>query len=219
MTVYQSYDNGIDVSGRAMHLGNPSGAFRRYDAVQAIATRRFANNWLYQVSYTWSRSSGTTGNEYLTNATYWSMNPGGYGANPALKSAPPAPPRFDYSEFKAVGSYRVPLWGGVTTAAVFRWHTGTRWSRYARVFEPIFASFPAEPVGRRRSPSLGSLDLRVEKTFHLPRSGTLGVYADVFNATNVGRATGIVPMSGPNLGDPDGWTDPRTGRLGVRYSF
>ena len=57
-TVYQSYGTGVDVSDRALVLGNPDGAYRRYDALQLIGTRRFADNWQYQVSYTWSRSIG-----------------------------------------------------------------------------------------------------------------------------------------------------------------
>ena len=191
VTMYQSYGTAADVSDRALELGNPDGAYRRYDALQLIGTRRFADDWQYQVSYTWSRSSGTAGNEYHTNATYSSMNPNGYGANPNARLAPPAPPVYDYSEFKALGSYRAPWLGGFTVAGVFRWHSGTNWNRVAQVTTPIFASFAAEPMGARRTPSLGSLDLRVEKTFRLQKGTTLGLYVDAFNVTNVGRATGF----------------------------
>lgn len=218
VTVYQSYYNGPDISGRALELGNPEGAYRRYDAIQLIGTRRFANNWQYQISYTWSRSTGTIGNQYHTNALYSSTNPGGYGANPAARLAPPAPPLYDYSEFKALGSYRAPWFGGFTVGGVFRWHSGTHWQRDARVTTPIFAGFPAEPIGSRRTPSLGGLDLRVEKTIRI-QGGSLGLYVDAFNVTNLGRATGYTALSGPNFGDVWGWTDPRTMRLGVRYSF
>jgi hypothetical protein len=217
-TIYQSYGNGIDVSDRALRLGNPAGASRRYDGVQFIATRRFTSNWQGQISYTWSRSRGTVDNPYLTNATYGSMNPGGYGANPGARAQPPAPPLYDYSEFKALGSYRVPFWGGFMASGVFRWHSGTHWQRDAVVFSPFFASFPVEPLGSRRTPSLGGLDLRVEKTLRLSR-GTLGLYGDLLNATNVGRATAYNSRSGPQFGQVNGWTDPRTGRLGVRDSF
>jgi hypothetical protein len=59
----------------------------------------------------------------------------------------------------------------------------------------------------------------VEKTFRLQKSSTLGFYVDGFNVTNLGRATGFDAMSGPTFGDVSGWTDPRSMRLGVRYSF
>lgn len=218
-TAYQSYGTGVDVSDRALVLGNPDGAYRRYDALQLIGTRRFADNWQYQVSYTWSRSSGTVGNENHTNATSFSMNPYGYGGSPANHLAPPGPPLYDYSEFKALGSYRAPWLGGFTTSGVFRWHNGIHWTRVARVTTPIFTTFAAEPIGSRRTPSLGGLDLRLEKTLRLRRGATLGFYVDGFNVTNLGRATGFNAMSGPNFGEVGGWTDPRSMRLGVRYSF
>ncbi len=219
VTVYQSYSNAADVSDRALELGNPDGAYRRYDALQVIGTRRFAAGWQYQVSYTWSRSSGNAGNEYHTNATGSSMNPGGYGANPNARLAPPAPPVYDYSEFKALGSYRPPWLGGFTVGGVFRWHSGTNWNRIAQVQTPIVATFPAEPVGARRTPSLATLDLRVEKTFSLQKGTTLGLYVDGFNLTNQGRATSFNPMSGPSFGQVRGWTDPRSMRVGLRCSF
>jgi len=219
VTVYQVYGSGNDVSDRDLSLGNPDGAYRRYDGLQLMITRRFAQNLQYQASYTWSRSRGNTGNEYHTNATYSDMNPFGYGADPTLQAAPPAPPVYDYSEFKAIGSYRVPVWGGLTTGAVLRWHNGIRWNRYATVYAPTWTRFAAEPVGSRTTPSLGSLDLRMEKTFRLPHDGRLGLYVDIFNATNLGRAMAYDPNSGPSFGTVRDWTDPRTGRLGVRYSF
>ena len=43
-------------------LGNIPGAWRDYDAVQLVATKRLANRWQGQASYTWSRSTGTLPN-------------------------------------------------------------------------------------------------------------------------------------------------------------
>jgi hypothetical protein len=216
---YRVYGGGGDVSDRALVLGNPAGAFRRYDALQVIGTRRFADTWQAQVSYTWSRANGTAGNEYSSNAVAWSMNPGGFGANPGARDAGAGPPRYDYSEFKALGSYRAPWFGGFTVGGVFRWHTGTRWHRVARVQTPINTDFRAEPLNSRRTPSLGSLDLRVEKTLRLPGGSVMGVYVDAFNATNLGRATAYDAMSGPDFHKVGGWTDPRAMRLGVRVHF
>jgi len=218
-TVYQVYGQGTDLSDRALELGNPDNAYRSYNALQFIADRRFARNWQYQISYTWSRSRGTIGNEYNSNATFFSTNPFGYGADPSKKTAPPAPPVYDYSEFKALGSYRAPWLGGFTTAAAFRWHSGTHWTRIAVVQSPAFISFPAEPLNSRLTPSVGALDLRVEKTFSFVHAQTFGLYVDLFNLTNVGRALAYNPNSGRNFGLVRDWTTPRTGRLGVRYTF
>jgi len=218
-TVYQPYALGPDVSGRALQLDNPDGASRLYHAVQLMASRRFASGWQYDVSYTWSRSTGTVGNQYNTHSVFFDTNPGGVGANPAKRNAPPQRPLYDYSEFKALGSYRIPVWGGVTVGGVFRWHNGTNWQRVARVQSPIPTQFAVEPLGARRTPSLGGLDLRVEKTFRVQQYGAVGLYVDMFNLTNVGRATGYDALSGPGFGQVAGWTDPRTMQLGLRYSF
>jgi len=213
-TGYQSYPG-----DRTLLLSNPPGAYRQYNGVQLITTRRFADRWQYQVSYSWSRANGTVDDVYGTNATYWSMNPNGFGANKNVEARGAVPPTFDYSEFKAIGSYRPPWLGGFTTGMAFRWHNGTRWQRDAFITDPIRIGFPAERIGSRTTPSIGGLDLRVEKTFGLRRDSRFGLYADMFNVTNVGRATGYDSGSGPSFGKATTWTDPREGQIGLRYSF
>jgi hypothetical protein len=128
--------------------------------------------------------------------------------------------QFDYSEFKVLGFFRVPWLQGAVFGGIYRWHTGTRWHRTATVFQPVFADLVAETPNSRRTPSIGLLDVRLEKTFSLPRSpGTFGIYLDALNVTNEGRALVYVRRSGPRFGQPSSWTDPRTIRIGVRYSF
>jgi hypothetical protein len=64
------------------------------------------------------------------------------------------------------------------------------------------------------------LDLRLEKTLLLRGQGrSLGLYLDAMNVANVGVARSYIPRSGPNFGGPRTWTDPRTMRLGLRYTF
>ncbi len=220
VVVYKPYASLVDTAGMALRLGNPVDAYRRYDALQLIATRRFAARWQYQVSYTWSRSVGTVGNEYHTNAGYGSLSPlGSVGSDLNAARAGETRSTFDYSEFKAFGSYRAPWLGGFTVGGVFRWHDGARWGRMAFAAQPFPTTFRPEPAGSRRAPSVGGLDLRVEKTIRLPRSATVGLYVDVFNATNVGRALSYVGFSGPRFGRVTAWTDPRTARLGVRVGW
>lgn len=204
------------VSGADLIISNPTNAHRRYNGVQLILTRRFARRWQSQVSWAWSRSAGTVDNLYHTNAAYWSLSPGGVGTNPYAKSGRPT---FDFSEFKANGSYRAPWLGGFTTGAVFRWHNGVRWSRAVVMFNPFFTVYSPEPPGTRGAPWIGALDVRVEKALQLPGSVRIGAYVDVFNVTNVGRAISFVPISGSRFGLPGTWTDPRTARTGLRVEF
>ena len=207
---------------RDLVITNPDGAYRRYDAVQFIARKRNARGWEMQGSYTWSRSVGTIGGLEGTNYTFSGLSPFGYGGAPggptSLRDAGTTRSQFDYSEVKLLGFYHAPWLHGATVGAVYRWYTGSRWHRQA--FVPPFGNFVAETPYSRKLPSIGRLDMRVEKTFRLTAAASwFGVFADVFNVTNVGRPLAYDRQSGPRFGQPSSWTDPRTIRIGVRYSF
>ena len=202
---------------------NPEGAFRRYDAIQLIGTKRYAHNWQMQASYTWSRSEATVGNLFGTNAGLKDLKDLSGGLFPGVFSSPNgainaegvAP--LDVSELKILGTYRVPVWGGFNVSGVYRYHSGNTWARF---FRSGGFSIRAEPRGSRRLPSIASLDLRVEKTWGgLGARGTFGLFVDLFNVTNEGAATSVLSESGPSLGEPLSWTDPRTIRAGLRYVF
>lgn len=79
---------------------------------------------------------------------------------------------------------------------------------------------PAEEPFSRIAPTLNLLDLRLEKTLLLRGEGrSLGLYLDAMNVANVGVARSYIQQSGPRFGFPRTWTDPRTMRLGMRYTF
>ena len=95
--------------------------------------------------------------------------------------------RSDHRELKAVGWGRFALRGeGSTWAACFAGSPARAGSDPSRG-NPISGRWaskqvPVEPRGIRSLPSVKNLDVRLEKTFPLPHSsGTLGVFADVFN--------------------------------------
>ena len=75
------------------------------------------------------------------------------------------------------------------------------------------------PRGSRRAPSFGTLDLRVEEQVSLGHGRRAGVYVDAFNATNVGKPTAFRMLSSSFFGQPAAWADPRTVRIGARFTF
>lgn len=163
------------------------------------------------------------GNLFGTNAGLNDLRDLGGGSRPGVFSSPNgainaegvAP--LDFSELKILGTYRVPVWGGFNVSGVYRSHSGTTW---ARLFQASGFSIRAEPRGSRRLPSITSLDLRAEKTWDgFGTPGTFGLFVDLFNVTNEGAVTSVNPFSGPSLGEPFTWTDPRTIRAGLRYAF
>jgi hypothetical protein len=50
-------------------------------------------------------------------------------------------------------------------------------------------------------------------------AASVGLFLDVLNVTNQGEALRVSPQSGPNLGLPLLWTDPRSARAGVHVTF
>ena len=203
---------------------NPDGAFRTYDAIQWIGTKRYSDNWQLQASYTWSRSKATVGNLGRTNAGVNDLGeqsgglPGVFSSPHGLTNAEGEAP-FSLSELKVLGLYRVPAWGGVNVSGIYRYYTGNRWERFFSVspFDPI--TVRAEPRGSRQLPAVASFDLRIEKTWSPGDLGTFGLFVDVFNLTNEGTAEAVNGFSGPSFGQPLGWTDPRTVRAGLRFTF
>jgi hypothetical protein len=207
---------------RDLVITNPPDAFRDYDAVQFIARKRLSATWQGDVSLTWSRSRETVPGSRRTNATYSGLSPLGVAGDRSTAEMGPRRSLFEYREFKALGFYRARWLGGAVGSAVYRWSSGARWHRRFFASDPLtgYTDYVnAEEPNSRQLPSIRSLDVRVEKTFRLGASRTLGAYVDFFNVTNVGRPLAVVSFSGPRLGQPTAWTDPRTGRLGVRYSF
>jgi hypothetical protein len=76
-----------------------------------------------------------------------------------------------------------------------------------------------QPRATRQLDAVHSLDLRVEKTWSPRKPVTLSLFADVFNAGNLGVSLRNIELSGPNLGVPAQWIEPRTLRAGARVLF
>lgn len=209
-----------DSSRSAPLLTNPKGAYRRYHGVQLIGSKRYANATEFQASYTWSRTIGSYNNAFSSNAANNDLGTNGVFVNPnrALNAEGRTPQDFPH-EIKILGTYRLSAWGGLTVSGVYRYQSGRPWARSASGFgsqTQLFALY-MEPRATRELPALNTLDLRLEKTWRL--MGTLGAFADIFNVGNQGVSLRNTEVSGPNLGLPAQWLEPRTLRAGVRLMF
>jgi Carboxypeptidase regulatory-like domain len=229
-------DGGLIAAFRLVNPGqdylfytNPSGAFRRYDAVQLVGKRRYADHFEVQASYTWARNRGTVGNQDFVNAAQNDLgetpSPTGIGVfmNPnALINADGRAP-YDLNEFKLLGTYRAPVWGGVIVGAVFRHETGFRWGRILNVFDVLaanqFVSLRPEQRGAREADPVNNLDLRIQETFPIAAGARLAVVGEVFNVTNQGTPLFIFGANGPAFGRVLARSDPRMLRLAFRVEF
>jgi hypothetical protein len=202
---------------------NPPDAWRRYDAVQVVAHKRYADRWQLQASYTWSRSTGTMRNGFHANS---GIRTTGEGDPNALINGDERLGHDPTNEVKLVGTWN-PAWlGGFTVGGVYRYMTGSPWGRtfVVRGLGQGAATIRAEPRGTHRVAAINNLDLRVEKLVPLGAGRTLGVSADIINLTNQGAPDSdwpepVVTTSGPALGLPTFWRQPRQLRAAVRVTF
>jgi hypothetical protein len=198
---------------------NPPDAFRHYDALQVMAKKRYAHDWEVLAGLTFARVNGTVSSGgAFGNALVDHYDLGYLGVfvdpNHLINKAMPS----TSTEFKLEGTYHSSRLGGVNLSGVLRWQSGAPWQRTA--------SFRG--LGRNETvlvettphylPAVTTVDVRVEKTVRLGTS-TLGGYLDVFNLINQGVPLGVSALSGPSLGTPLAWNDPRTLRAGVRVTF
>jgi hypothetical protein len=210
---------------------NPDNAYRDYKAFQLIGAKRFSDNWQASLSYTWSHTNGTVGNNSSTNAGGGStqgLGQTGQFADPNHAINANGDAVFDYTnQVKLEGTYRVPAFGGFNVSGVYRYITGLAWGRVATIrgLAQGNETVRIEPRGTRRTDALNFLDFRVEKTFPIGSSAKQGgVYLDLFNINNQGvidnsSRTGVIDSSGSTFGNPNVWISPRLARLGFRFTF
>lgn len=208
---------------------NPPGAKRDYDGVEISLDKRFSNRWSLSTSFVWQKSRGLIGTDFddsWTGTSYFD-NP-----NAHVNAVGRFPLEREF-QLKINGMWQGP-WG-ILISGYYRYLDGTRWTRVIRsgdlglTLAQGTTTIFAERRGRRKLPALSMLDMRVEKSFRLPRKfGTVGLFADIFNVFNVAiptsvwtrsSSTGTVGGKIVRFGDLTAITDPRIFRLGFRFQF
>ncbi len=233
------YDYTFDpVNGDTFILTNPDELWRKYKAVIITGTKRLSDNWQLLASYVWSRTTGTIDN--LTfSGTYGGSSPSSFLDTP--NSLVNAEGRLTYDnthQVKLQGQWDIPE---INLSLSGNWSiiSGDTWNRRSRCLltddgngvlgDGIVDchSFPqgtvryfAEPRGSRRLPARNELDVRAEWYKNIGSSdGRIGLFVDIFNINNQGRATEVEDRDGSSFGHPVEFNFPRTIRLGARYTF
>jgi len=216
ITFYYDYGG----TAASLVLTNPANAWRHYDGLQFIVTKRPSARWSAEASYTWSRMRGSFDNEDGSNAA-WS-DTGLYGnfigPNRALYTGLVSTQDRPH-DVKILGTY-VPCCG-VRVSGVYRYLSGQPWAREINV-SPLtrFLTLGVEPTDANRLDSIyNDGDMRVEKTFQVTHSARIGAYVDLLNVGNRGVALRVDRRSGPRLGIPRDWRESRTVRLGMQLTF
>ena len=199
-------------------ITNPDGAFRRYQGVQAAATR-FGKGWQLHASYVLSKTTGNYDN--VSSA----------GNDPVEYNDPNTDPRYqplrngrlthDNTHIaKAMGTYRAPF--KLLLSSVFYYTSG---DTFTRTFRTTRTQTPQgrkdvfiEPRGASRYDAQLRLDARVERRFSVG-GGSLGLMLEGFNVINDAAVTSQTTRSGLFYGSPQAIVPPRRLRVGATYRF
>ncbi len=208
-----------------------------YNSFEVGVDKRYSNRWSGRVAYTLARARDVG----IAAA-------GGGAATASKRVVDDLNPRSDYAlanfdnRHAIAFSFNTNPWRGLGTGLVFRYYTGypineTVGSDVNRdrdntdrpvmgvhdVVKPIVS--PVDGSGRAirngiDGEDLMILDLRFQYLFDLPRQSNLGLFWEIYNATdrvNFGNASGSRLSS--NFLVPVRANSPRTMQLGIRYTF
>lgn len=204
-------------------LGNAE-AFRDYEGLLLLLSRRLAGRWQAQASYMLSRVEGSVDNDYSESLGA----PGPFlSATRGLVNAVGLPTHDARHEFKLLGSYQAPKIE-LALSGFLRAVSGTTYTPFQDLSGLPPETVRLEPRGSRRLPTPVQLDVRIEKVFAIGR-GQLGVYVDIVNAFDASTAVAaqarvpdaVVPgLETPvAFGAPTAILPARQAILGARFSF
>jgi hypothetical protein len=220
----------LDANGNVIGTAR---AKRDYKALMVVLSKRLSKRWQAQVSYVYSKVTGTVdnaGSSVFGYERYFYETP-----TTALVNSD-GPLTYDRPhELKAFLTYQVPKIDlGVN--AYYRHISGSTYAAYER-YSASLINFPIssggrspylEPLGSRRVDPDSILDLRLDKMFKLSSRGDrLSVYVDIANVFNSGTVT-VVQSRYPSTTINGNTvlfegartvTPPRQVTLGARWSF
>jgi hypothetical protein len=118
------------------------------------------------------------------------------------------------------GAYNFP--GDVLASANFENRSGTAWARlvsFTGGSQIPSISLRVEPIGSERLPSVSLLNLRLEKSFRLPKAQKITGRMNVYNALNRNTALTVQQLSGRTFGNTLSIMPPRIAEFALAYSF
>ena len=194
-----------------------------YHTVEFALNRRLKNKWMLLTSFehTWASdfrsptqaSTSALGVVRQATAFLWQPNQRRFGKETTT-----------FWNFKLLGRYELP-WD-LAVAASYKLQSGFQYGRYASVALPNAGAqnIAMESVTANRSPNVGILDIRAEKSFKIGGSREVTAMVDVFNATNNDVVSNFRTIS-TNSATSNRYReliallDPRIVRFGVRIDF
>lgn len=202
---------------------NPDFLKSDYHTIELAANRRFAGGWMLLTSfeYTWLKEHlGTTSSTSSLSSAGLSKA----GARGGTVVWQPNRRRFGRGEtsiwnYKVIGRYTLPWDIGLSGS--YKLQSGRNWARELSAALPGAGSelISVEPADSNRAPTVGIIDVRVDKAFKFGRFGRLVGMLDIFNLANDGTVTAFRTRTATSFKEVTALLDPRIVRFGVRYEF
>ncbi len=203
--------------------------YRKYEGYMLVANRRLRDNWQMLFSYVYSKTRGNIDNLIGFNSGYGGDNPGGWLNTPNSLVFADGKPTYDPThQVKLQGTYQIPKLH-LSLSGNYTFNTGDTYNLRSTTllvdgeeydFNQGTVRFFGEPRGIRRLDDKSELDVRVEWSNDIGSAdGRFGLFLDVFNVFNEARATLVEDRAGAAFETPLEVNQPRTYRLGVRYSW
>ena len=209
---------------------NPEGLAREYEGYMFTLNRRLRDNWQASLSYVYSEATGNLDNRNFSG-TLGADNAGSWLNTPNSLVFADGKSSFDPThEFQLGGTWIIPAWH-LSLSGGYTFTTGNNYtardscllvggSSRCYSFNQGTNRVLAEPRGSRRLDDASDLNLRAEWYFEPGEGdGRFGIFVDAFNVLNDARATSVNSVSGTTFEEPLTANQPRSYRLGVRYSF
>lgn len=208
---FQTFDRPA-VIGSDRVLTNPEGNKADFHNVEFGLNRRFSGKWMLLTSfgYTWSTMlHDTTG--YLR---FYSYRPARrlFGDNGLETST--------LWNYKLIGRYVMPY--DIGFSGSWKVQSGQNYGRTISVAFPgdSTQTVRVEPITANRYPTVGILDVRVDKSFRFGSNGKITGMLDAFNVMNAGTITGFrLTTASALFREVTGILDPRIIRFGLRVDF
>ncbi len=196
-------------------LTNPPELYRRYHGLEFFANRQFGSRLYLSGSVVFSKLRGN----YPGNSGFGGANTPFMDSPNSLINFPGRLTNDPTLAWKFVGTVALP--GGVNSGWYLRHESGDTWAARASAPLPNFEApvIFLEPAGSRRLPGQTLLDIRFEKQFAL-LNGQFRITVDAFNVFNSAYVQRVKDrLDIEEFGEPLWFNDPRTIRLGARYTF
>lgn len=211
------YEYPVALRGNAYQapwIVNDDAANKKYTSFEIAASRRLANRWSMQASYSFTQiddplPDNTAGGTGAFNANTKDPNAEIFAADDTKES-----------QVRISGSYMLP-WD-LQLSGNYQLRNGAYWARTA-VFRGGVTipsiTLRVEPRTANEYPSIQLTDFRVEKRFRLGGSKALSLRFNVFNLFNIATITAQTVASGPTFGTVTGITRGRLGEFNVAFTF